>query len=331
MDLPCCPQHLLELWVWGCLAVGSVLLLGGARAAGAALVGSSVLAVFAFLLKGLYGGDHLETLVHGAVIAASVGLVGFGLAGLAFGADHPLGRFPVALALAIGTVVVGRLYILQIQAAVAPGVALVQRGLSRAVVPGGGVEGIPVIEDARTGRRPVGLATGSLRSWRVAIPVRCHRSGVTPGLRRQLWAIFGAASILIAACTSTPTGTLSDPTTPCFDTAKVEGLHDEWEDAYRPIANLSDRMNTDQVVASVRATREIALELAIATAADPVAAGHFEDAADVYLNAPPIPPHVSLEAMSRSDMDRLQRPIRASGDAMYAGIVALNYSTIPFC
>ena len=161
--------------------------------------------------------------------------------------------------------------------------------------------------------------------------MRCHRSGVTPGLTRQLWAIFGAASILIAACTSTPTGTRSDPTTPCFDTAKVEGLHDEWEDAYRPIANLSDRMNTDQVVASVRATREIALELAIATAADPVAAGHFEDAADVYLNAPPIPPHVSLEAMSRSDMDRLQRPIRASGDAMYAGIEALNYSTIPFC
>ena len=110
--------------MWGCLAVGSVLLLGGARAAGAALVGSSVLAVFAFLLKGLYGGDHLETLVHGAVIAASVGLVGFGLAGLAFGADHPLGRFPVALALAIGTVVVGRLYILQIQEAAAPSCSL---------------------------------------------------------------------------------------------------------------------------------------------------------------------------------------------------------------
>ena len=90
-------------------------------------------------------------------------------------------------------------------------------------------------------------------------------------------------------------------------------------------------MDTDQVVASVRATREIALELALATAADPVAAGHFEDAADVYLNAPPIPPHVSLEAMSRSDIDRLQRPIWASGDAMYAGIEALNYSTIPFC
>jgi hypothetical protein len=120
MDFPCCPQHLLELWVWGCLAVGPVLLLGGARAAGAALVGSSLLAVLAFLLKGLYGGDHLETLVHGAVILGSVGLVGFGLAGLALGADHPLGRFPVALALAIGTVVLGRSYILRIQEEAAP-------------------------------------------------------------------------------------------------------------------------------------------------------------------------------------------------------------------
>ena len=61
------------------------------------MVGSSVCAVVAFLLKGLYGGDHLETLVHGAVILASVGLVVFGLAGLALGADHPLGRYPVAL------------------------------------------------------------------------------------------------------------------------------------------------------------------------------------------------------------------------------------------
>lgn len=160
----------------------------------------------------------------------------------------------------------------------------------------------------------------------------CHRLALTPGPTRRLWAVFGTASILIAACTSTPTVTPSNPSTAaCFDAAKVEGLHDEWEDAYRPVANLSDGMDTDQVVASVRATREIALELALATAADPVAAGHFEDAADAYLNAPPIPPHVSLDAMSRSDIDRLQTPIWESGDAMYAGIEALNNSTVPFC
>jgi hypothetical protein len=120
MDFPCCPQQLLTQWVFGCLAVGAVLLLGGARAAGAALVGSSVCAVVAFLLKGLYGGDHLETLVHGAVILGSVGLVGFGLAGLALGADAPLGRYPVALALAFGTAVVGTLLILRIHAEAAP-------------------------------------------------------------------------------------------------------------------------------------------------------------------------------------------------------------------
>ena len=102
--------------MWGCLAVGAVLLLGGARAAGAALVGSAVLSVVAALTSRLYGGDHLETLVHGAVILGSVGLVGFGLAGLALGADHPLGRYPVSLVLAVGTVIVGRLVILRIHA-----------------------------------------------------------------------------------------------------------------------------------------------------------------------------------------------------------------------
>jgi hypothetical protein len=128
MDLPCCPQQLLTQWVFGCLAVGAVLLLGGARAAGAALVGSSVGSVVAFLFRGLYGGDHLETLVHGAVILGSVGLVGFGLASLALGADAPLGRYPVALALALGTVVVGTLLILRIHAEAAPTCSL-QTGL----------------------------------------------------------------------------------------------------------------------------------------------------------------------------------------------------------
>jgi hypothetical protein len=128
MDFPCCPQQLLTQWVFGCLAVGAVILLGGARAAGTALVGSSVCAVVAALLKGLYGGDHLETLVHGAVILGSVGLVGFGLAGLALGADAPLGRYPVALGLAFGTVVVGTLLILRIHAEAAPTCSL-QTGL----------------------------------------------------------------------------------------------------------------------------------------------------------------------------------------------------------
>jgi hypothetical protein len=130
------PQDLLTRWVVGSLLVGGVLLVGGARAAGAALVGSSAFSVLAYLTSRLYGGDHLETLVHGAVILGSVGLVVFGLAGLRgaagalrrrralaeeFGvprvlARAPLGRYPMALALAFGTVVVGALLILRIQA-----------------------------------------------------------------------------------------------------------------------------------------------------------------------------------------------------------------------
>jgi hypothetical protein len=89
------------------------------------LVGSSVACFLSYpLVKGFFGGDHLETLVHGGVIAASIGLVGFGLVGLALGADHPLGRFPVAIALAIGTVVLGGPYILRIQEAAAPSCSL---------------------------------------------------------------------------------------------------------------------------------------------------------------------------------------------------------------
>jgi hypothetical protein len=110
-------QDLLQLWVLGCLFVGVVLLLlGGAPAAGAALVGSSVLSFVAFLTSRLYGGDHLETLVHGAVILGSVGLVGFGLAGLALGSHAPLGRYPMALVPAIGTVLVGTRLVLGIHA-----------------------------------------------------------------------------------------------------------------------------------------------------------------------------------------------------------------------
>jgi hypothetical protein len=129
------PQQLLTQWVVGSLLVGGVLLIGGARAPGAALVGSSSSSFLAFLLKGLYGGKNLETLVHGAVIAGSVGLVVFGLSGLRgaarevrrrrriaedFGVPRvlvgaPLGRYPYAPALAFVTVAVGAELIRRIQ------------------------------------------------------------------------------------------------------------------------------------------------------------------------------------------------------------------------
>jgi hypothetical protein len=102
--------------------VGGALFLGGARAAGTALVGSSVGAFVSLFTPFHYG--HLESLVHGAVILASVGLVASGLAGLALGAADPLARYPAALALALGTVVVGTLMILRIHAEAAPSCSL---------------------------------------------------------------------------------------------------------------------------------------------------------------------------------------------------------------
>jgi len=43
----CCPQDVVEFWVLGCLLVGWLLLIGGARAAGAALLGSAAGALLA--------------------------------------------------------------------------------------------------------------------------------------------------------------------------------------------------------------------------------------------------------------------------------------------
>jgi hypothetical protein len=145
---------------------------------------------------------------------------------------------------------------------------------------------------------------------------------------RRMWAVFGATSILIAACTSTATVTESDPSTAaCFDAAKVKGLYE----AYTAVdTDLSEGIDMAQVEASLRATREIALELALATAADPVAAGHFKDAADAYSKVP-IPPHGSLDAMSDSEIHRLERAKGEAGNGIYSGIEALNNSTIPFC
>jgi hypothetical protein len=112
-------RDVLEWWVLGCLPVGFLLLVGGARAAGAALAGSSICSFLAYLLKRTYGGENLETLVHGAVILGSVGLIVFGLAGLASGSHAPLGRFPMALVLAIGTAAVGTLIVIKIHAGAA--------------------------------------------------------------------------------------------------------------------------------------------------------------------------------------------------------------------
>lgn len=113
------PPESVGGWLPGC---GRSPLPRRARAAGTALVGSSVGAFVSLFTPFHYG--HLESLVHGAVILASVGLVASGLAGLALGAADPLARYPAALALALGTVVVGTLMILRIHAEAAPSCSL---------------------------------------------------------------------------------------------------------------------------------------------------------------------------------------------------------------
>jgi hypothetical protein len=179
-------RDVLYWWVLGCLPVGFLLLVAGARAAGAALAGSSICSFLAYLLKRTYGGENLETLVHGAVILGSVGLIVFGLAGLASGTHAPLGRFPTALVLAIGTAALGTLIVLKIHAgaatllhapvvlpgvrgALAPGAARVQRRFPRPAVPGAGMARVAVIRGRPRGRPLRGLVRLSFRSWRDAL------------------------------------------------------------------------------------------------------------------------------------------------------------------
>jgi hypothetical protein len=160
--------------------------------------------------------------------------------------------------------------------------------------------------------------------------VRCHRLALTPAPTKRLWAVLGATAILIAACTSKPRATQPEPSTACIDAAKVRGLYEEWTHASSHIW-VGDGVDLAQVATSLRTARETLLELARATAADPVAAGHFQDGADSYLKVPPIPPDASIDAMSRSEIARLESSFNGTGGGVYEGIDTLNNSDVPFC
>src|SRR5436190_5456747 len=106
--VPTSPQDLLAGWVFGCLVVGWILIMGGARPAGVALLGSAVACLVAYFP---FAHGHFETLVLAAVILGTVGLTVGGLAGLIWGAEPPLDRYGKGLSLV--TAVGGALAILR--------------------------------------------------------------------------------------------------------------------------------------------------------------------------------------------------------------------------
>jgi hypothetical protein len=106
---------LMNVWGFGYLVAGPILLFGGAPAAGSALVGSVVGCGVGLLVVGSDIGSLpyrvvFASLPYGAVVGASIGAVVFGLVGLAWRpADAPLARHLNTLALAtaiVGTLVV---------------------------------------------------------------------------------------------------------------------------------------------------------------------------------------------------------------------------------
>ena len=283
MDSACCPQHLLELWVWGCLAVGSILLLGGARAAGAALVGSSVSFCLRFPPEGALWGrpprnprarrGHRGERRTGRVRPRGARLrsrppAGSIPRGAGFGDRHRRRR---------------EAYILQIQEAAAPSCSLMDaRPVTNASSPFAascfrGFEDqrlqallwfnvgflallflVAAWRDSRHRGRTNRTTAGWAGYWLLSL-VAGRRScevpspGLTPGPRR-LCAILGATSILIAACTSTVTRP-NPSTAVCFDAAKVRGLYEEWAHASTDIW-IGDGVDLAQVAASLRTARE---------------------------------------------------------------------------
>lgn len=97
-------------WWLGCLVAGPALILGGARAAGSALLGSVVGSVVGLGLRELSG-----SVPYAAVVGGTVGMVVFGLTGLAWRPTGPVARNLKTFALA--TAMLGALAVLGVHAA----------------------------------------------------------------------------------------------------------------------------------------------------------------------------------------------------------------------
>ena len=113
---------LMNVWGWSYLVAGPILLLGGAPAAGSALVGSEVGFVVGLFVGFSRVGSApysavLASVPYDAIVGASVGMVVFGLVGLAWSPSGPFARPYGPLArhlntLALATAVVGTLAVL---------------------------------------------------------------------------------------------------------------------------------------------------------------------------------------------------------------------------
>jgi hypothetical protein len=102
---------LMDVWGLGCLIVGPVLLVMGARAAGSALLGSLAGCVLGLAVVS----SNIDSLPYGAIVGAGVGTVVFGLMGLAWRPAAPLA--PHLKTLALATAVIGALVVLGVHVA----------------------------------------------------------------------------------------------------------------------------------------------------------------------------------------------------------------------
>jgi hypothetical protein len=119
--------------------------------------------------------------------------------------------------------------------------------------------------------------------------------------------------------TPAPTTSSSSATSGCFDRAKIIEL-------------VNQLTKSEQKFELFHTTdRTIALELALATADDPVVSGHFKDAADIYEKAPAAPRNAPIGSITPAELTKLFEAQLAAARAVNAGVTALGNSAVPFC
>ena len=190
----------------------------------------------------------------------------------------------------------------------APGAACVQCRLPRAAVPGAGLAGDAVIGEARMGRRHrVGPVAQSFRSWRRpvllsgAIVWRC-RAAPCPSSRPE-------TAVGRPRCHFDLDRSLhlnSDPTRPPLSASMP------------PKSGACTRSGRTRPPTSGLAT------VSIWPRSRPRCRRPARPRWNLPGRRPPIPPDASLDALSRREIDRLERTFTGTGNGVYEGIEALN-------